>query len=209
MEEYRQIFFTVTLKATYKADEAAPLVACASKHCNPPPHTPFAWHHANIKQVGGFRGPSTRDLWQAKQIAKRDRSQDKMPTLHMQRVTFLHSYSESISEWGSELVLISLCSLAVSPPLPFQMPEVRPDWQCSGERLSAKIFLPHEVSICCTWQAAGSTQFACLVKFDTDKTRLGENWHTEENPWLQQIFDDVIFAGMEMEADVDICVRSA
>lgn len=32
---------------------------------------------------------------------------------------------------------------------------------------------------------------------------------TEENPRLQQIFDDVIFAGLEMEANVDICVTSA
>lgn len=97
-----------------------------------------------------------------------------------------------------------------SPSRPSQMPGVRlADWQCSGERLSAHAFLPHEVSICCTWQAAGSAQFACLVKSDTDKKRLGENWHTEENPRLQQIFDDVIFAGLEMEADVDICVTSA
>lgn len=40
--------------------------------------------------------------------------------------------------------------------------------------------LPHEVSICCTWQAAGSAQFARLVKSDSDKTRPGVNWHTEE-----------------------------
>lgn len=65
------------------------------------------------------------------------------------------------------------------------------------------------MSICRTWQAAGSAQFARLVKSDTDKKRLGENWHTEENPRLQQIFDDVIFARLEMEADVDICVTSA
>lgn len=31
----------------------------------------------------------------------------------------------------------------------------------------------------------------------------------EENPQLQQIFDDGIFVGLEMEADVDICVTSA
>lgn len=65
------------------------------------------------------------------------------------------------------------------------------------------------MSICCTWQGDGSAQFACLVKSDTDKKWLGKNWHTEENPRREQIFDDVIFAGLGMEADVDICVTSA
>lgn len=49
-----------------------------------------------------------------------------------------------------------------------------------------------------------------LLKSDTDKKRLvGENWRAEENPRPQQIFDDVIFAGLEMEASVDICATSA
>lgn len=168
-------------------------------------------HHAAKKQAYWLRG-----LWSVNYgrwktgRQKKHRSQDKMPILHMQGVTFSYSYSDSVSEWNWQFVLISFCRLVVSPPFHFRCL----GYDQTGSALVSVCqhrltFLPHEVSICCTWQAAGSAQFACLVKSDTDKKRLGENWHTEENPRLQQIFDDVIFAGLEMEADVDIFVTSA
>lgn len=46
----------------------------------------------------------------------KDRSQEKMPTLHMQGVTFSYSTSDWVSEWGWQFVLIFLCRLAVSSP---------------------------------------------------------------------------------------------
>ncbi len=129
-----------------------------------------------------------------------------MLTLHMYWVTF--SYSDSVSGW--QFVLIFLCKLLVFCSSLFRCLGYNQTGSAAVSVCQLRLpFLPHEVSICCTWQAAGSTQFACLVKSDTDKKRLGENWHTEENPQLQQIFDDVIFVRLEMEADVDICVTSA
>lgn len=171
-------------------------------------HRLTEWHQAAMGREALGLQPMADEKTRKKK--KEDRSQDKMPILHIQGVTFSFSYSDSVSEWDWQFVLISLCRLVVSPSSHLK---------CLGydQTGSAVVsvcqhrltFLPHEVSICCTWQAAGSAQFAWLVKSDTDKKRLGENWHTEENPRLQQIFDDVIFAGLEMEADVDICVTSA
>lgn len=62
-----------------------------------------------------------------------------MPTLHTRGVTFSYPYSDYVSEWARQFVPIFPPQTGSLPSLPSQMPGVRPDWQCSGERLSAQI----------------------------------------------------------------------
>lgn len=125
---------------------------------------------------------SEASLWVETPIEmKMNKGQDKFHLLQMQGVTFPYFSSDSVSEWGWQFVLIFLCRLAVSPPSHLKCLGYNQTGSAVVSVCQHRLtFLPHEVSICCTWQAAGSAQFARLVKSDTDKKRLGENWHTEE-----------------------------
>lgn len=60
---------------------------------------------------------------------KGNRSQDKMPTLHAR------GHLKLLLRLGFRVGL----TVCVNFSLPSQMHKVRPDWQCSGERLSAQI----------------------------------------------------------------------
>lgn len=101
---------------------------------------------------------------------------------HAGGVTFLKFSLACVWKLGWQVVLISLWRLMVSSP--FHLSCLGSD-QAGRAMVSVcqrrLTFLPHEVQICCTWQAAGSPQFACLVRSDTDKKWLRENWHTEKS----------------------------
>ena len=154
----------------YEADEALPLVLCLHRHIRL-----SEWHHAALKQAclgGGLLG-----LWSLTNKKEKKRAGVKTKCLHCTREgSPSHIPTQTLCQSGPDsLFQFSLRRRVVYPPSHLR---------CLGydQTGSAVVsvcqhrltFLPHEVSICCTWQAAGSAQFARLVKPDTDKKRLGE-----------------------------------
>lgn len=117
---------------------------------------------------------SVCDHWQTK---RKKRAEVKTKCLHCTREgSPSHIPAQTLCQSGPDsLFQFSLRRRVVYPPSHLRC--LRYDQTGSAvvsvcqHRLT---FLPHEVSICCTWQAAGSAQFARLVKPDTDKKRLGE-----------------------------------
>lgn len=84
--------------------------------------------------------PLVSELWQMKnwQTKKAQKSRQNAYTTHARGHLLILLFRLS---FRVELTVCSNFLLQTSgfPSLPFQMPGVRPDWQCLGERLSAQI----------------------------------------------------------------------
>lgn len=195
------------MTSLYTSDEAVPLVEYALKNCELL-HTLSEWHYAAKELTNGSTGLES-SRWNTGKQNKGQKSRQNAYPAHARGHLLIFHLRLSFRVGLTDCTNFPLQTSSF-PSLPSQMPRVEPDWQCSGGRLSAQIdfFAPWGVDmlhLTGRWLCT----VCLLVKSDTDKKRLGENWHTEENPRPEQIFDDVIFAGLGMEVDVDICVTSA
>lgn len=114
---------TVTL--LYKADEVGPLVACALKD----------WIHSLTHPSKGIMQPKSKPVGQETPGLQPMADKKKIAYTahargHLLILPLRLSFRVRLTVW-------SKFPLQTSSPPPPLMPGVRPDWQCSGEHLSA------------------------------------------------------------------------